>query len=223
MKLITEAIEEVQVIAEEDGGSKKNLFIEGVFLQAGIKNRNGRVYPKHIMDKEVSRYMKEHVQRGNAYGELGHPSGPTINPERISHLIVSLREDGNNYIGKAKILDTDMGRIAKGIMEGGGTLAVSSRGIGSLKRVGDAMQVCEDFMLSTAADIVINPSAPDAYVDGIMEGVEWIWEGSVLREKKLSEIKDEINEAVRSRQLDEAAILRTWEKFVNAIVSTSKS
>ena len=216
MKLITEEIEDVNFLLEENNG-KKNMYIEGVFLQSELKNKNGRRYPKHIMEKEVRRYVKEHVMRKNAYGELGHPAGPTINPDRISHMTVSLVEDGNNYIGKALVFDTPVGSIARNIMEQGGQLAVSSRGIGSLKRSGDAMEVCEDFMLSTCADIVINPSAPDAWVNGIYESAEWIWEGGLLRQKALEEIKTDINANIRSRTLDEAVILKNWQKFINAL------
>jgi hypothetical protein len=216
VKLITEEIEDVNFLLEENNG-KKNMYIEGVFLQSELKNKNGRRYPKHIMEKEVRRYVKEHVMRKNAYGELGHPAGPTINPDRISHMTVSLVEDGNNYIGKALVFDTPVGSIARNIMEQGGQLAVSSRGIGSLKRSGDAMEVCEDFMLSTCADIVINPSAPDAWVNGIYESAEWIWEGGLLRQKALEEIKTDINANIRSRTLDEAVILKNWQKFINAL------
>lgn len=216
MKLIREEIEDVNFLTEEVNG-KKNMYIEGVFLQSELKNKNGRRYPKHIMEKEVNRYIKEHVTRKNAFGELGHPAGPTINPDRISHMTVSLVEDGNNYIGKALIFDTPVGNIARNIMEQGGQLAVSSRGVGSLKRTGDAMEVCEDFMLSTCADIVINPSAPDAWVNGIYESAEWVWEGGLLRQKVLEEIKTDIDANIRSRTLDESVILKNWQKFINAL------
>lgn len=216
MKLITEQIYEYQSLVEDVNG-KKEMFIEGIFLQSELKNKNGRRYPKHIMEKEVNRYIRENVERKNAFGELGHPAGPTINPDRISHMTISLREDGNNYIGKALIFDTPQGQIARRIMEQGGQLAVSSRGVGSLKRVGDAMEVCEDFMLSTCADIVINPSAPDAWVNGIYESAEWVWEGSVLRQKALEEIKETFDSKIRARALNEQDIMKAWNKFVNVL------
>jgi len=212
MKLITEHTEEVNYIFESHEG-QKNMFIEGIFLQADIKNRNGRVYPKSILEREVARYIKESVNRKNAFGELGHPQGPTINPDRISHLITDLRLEGSNFIGKAKILPTPMGNIARNIMEAGGKLAVSSRGLGSLKNIGGAMQVQEDFMLATAADIVINPSAPDAFVDGIFEGVEWIWDNGILKQQHLEEAKKDLDRA----RLTEEQILTVWKKLINKI------
>lgn len=218
MKLITEHCEDLQFIFEAAGeGGRKNMFIEGVFLQADIKNKNGRVYPKSILSKEVNRYMMESVKNKNAFGELGHPSGPTINPDRISHLITDLREDGSNYIGKAKILPTPMGEIARNIMEAGGKLAVSSRGVGSLKNVGGAMQVCEDFKLYTAADIVINPSAPDAFVDGIMEGVAYEWSNGLLKEVNIENLQKQINEAAKAKQLNEQKILNLWKQTVKLL------
>lgn len=220
LKLITETVTDVQQIIEGVEG-KKNYMIEGVFLQADIKNRNGRVYPKNIMAREVNRYLRENVDRGIAYGELGHPSGPTINPDRISHRIVSLTEDGSNYIGKAIINNNPMGMIAKGLMEDGGKLAVSSRGLGSLKSSGGVMTVCEDFMLATAADIVINPSAPDAYVNGIMEGVVYEWSGGLLKEKHVDELQEDIEKAVRARQLNEQAILESWKKLAKFVSNKS--
>lgn len=212
MKLITETVTDVQQIIEGVDG-KKNYMIEGIFLQADIKNRNGRLYPKQIMAKEVDRYMRENVDKGIAYGELGHPSGPTINPDRISHRIVSLREDGSNYIGKAIINNNPMGQIARGLMEDGGKLAVSSRGLGSLKSNGGVMTVCEDFMLATAADIVINPSAPDAYVNGIFEGREYFWESGKLKEQDLEELQRDLDKA----KLTEQQILEAWFKMAKMI------
>ena len=213
MKLITEQVQELNYLYEaSEDGKKKKLFIEGIYLQSEIKNKNGRKYPKAIMDKEVKRYVKESIENKNAFGELGHPTGPTINPDRISHLIVSLKEDGNNYIGKAQILETPMGEIARSIMEGGGRLAVSSRGIGSLKKVGGAMEVCEDFQLSTAADIVINPSAPSAFVNGLYEGVEYLLQDGRIIERTAEEIKEEINKAIRTRQINEENLLNLWKK-----------
>lgn len=223
MRLITETSYDIGMVTEGAvAGEGKNFFIEGVFLQSEIKNRNGRVYPKNIMDKEVNRYIKEAVNNGNAYGELGHPAGPTINPDRISHRIVSLKEDGNNYIGKALINNNPMGMIARGLMEGGGKLAVSSRGLGSLKSVGGVMQVCEDFMLATAADIVINPSAPDAFVNGIMEGIVYEWSGGLLKEKHLESLQADIDTSVRNKSLNEHQILKIWNKLSSALSQSNK-
>lgn len=214
MKLITELQTNVQLISEAVDGQKKNLFIEGIYMQAEIKNKNGRVYPKSILKKEVDRYIKENVElRRNAYGELGHPSGPTINPDKISHLIVSLREDGNDYVGRAKILDTPMGNIARSLLEGGGGIAVSSRGIGSLRQNGDRMQVCEDFMLATAGDIVINPSAPDAFVDGILEHKEYFWENSLLKERDLEQARKDLDRA----RLTEQQILNAFYRLISSV------
>ena len=173
MKLITETTEDIQYIKEESNG-KTNLFIEGVFLQSDLKNRNGRVYPREIMQREVDRYVKESIDKKRAMGELGHPDGPTINLDRVSHMITSLREDGSNYIGKAKILDTPMGNIVKNLIDEGASLGVSSRGLGTLKEKNGINEVQDDFVLSTAADIVADPSAPDAFVRGIMEHKEWV-------------------------------------------------
>ena len=203
MKLISELVEEVQFIAEGPENAK-NYFIEGVFLQSNIKNRNGRVYPKNIMNKEVTRYVKEYVDSKRAFGELGHPEGPSINLDRVSHMIVSLKENGDNYIGKAKIMDTPMGKIAKSLIGEGVCLGVSSRGVGSLKMTNEGHKIVgEDFMLATAADIVADPSAPDAFVNGIMEGKEWVWDGGVLRERHLENMKKRINNLVDQHQLEE--------------------
>lgn len=215
LRLITEQIEDVQTLYEASGiEGKKDLFIEGVFLQADLKNRNGRVYPKHILAREVNRYIKESISRKNAFGELNHPQGPTINLDRVSHLIVDLREDGSNFIGKAKILDTPMGVIARNIIEGGGQLAVSSRGMGSVRSVGGVMQVQEDFMLSTAADIVSNPSAPHAYVQGILEGVEYFYENGLLKERV---IENMIDEAVRKREFNEQTVAKALRMLSESI------
>jgi hypothetical protein len=181
MKLITEVTEEVKYIAEEGSEGKKNLFIEGVFLQGNITNRNGRMYDINTLEKEVDRYHKENIDKNRAYGELGHPSGPSINLERVCMMIKSLKREGNNFIGKAKIMDTPYGNIVKNLMAEGATLGVSSRGMGSLKEVNGVNVVQDDFYLATAADIVADPSAPDAYVNGVMEGVEWIWNNGVLK------------------------------------------
>ena len=203
MKLIREEIETVEVIVEQKGG-KKSMFIEGIFLQGDIKNRNGRMYPMETLRKEVSRYNENHVQAGRALGELGHPDGPTVNLDRVSHKIVSLRESGDNFIGKAKILNTPMGKIASSLIEEGVKLGVSSRGIGSLKMTREGVNVVsDDFMLATAADIVADPSAPDAFVEGIMEGKEWVWDGGILREKFAAKTYKEINTLVDQKALDE--------------------
>ena len=203
MKLIREEIENVKVLTEEKNG-KKSLYIEGVFLQGNIKNRNGRMYPMETLRKEVSRYNENHVQAGRALGELGHPDGPTVNLDRVSHKIVSLKESGSNFVGKAKILNTPMGKIASSLIEEGVRLGVSSRGIGSLKMTKEGINVVgDDFMLATAADIVADPSAPDAFVEGIMEGKEWVWDGGILREKYAEKTYKEINTLVTQKQLDE--------------------
>ena len=204
MKLITEEItDNVEFIVESKSG-KKQLYIEGVFLQANIKNRNGRLYPIETLRKEVGRYNENHIQKGRALGELGHPEGPTVNLDRVSHKIISLRESGNNFIGKAKILGTPMGKIAASLVEEGVKLGVSSRGIGSLKATREGVNVVnDDFMLATAADIVADPSAPDALVEGIMEGKDWVWDGGVLRERMAVKTYKQINTLVDQKKLDE--------------------
>ena len=218
MKLIREEIESVKVFTESLKGGKKNLYIEGVFLQGNIKNRNGRMYPMETLQKAVGRYIKEHVDTGRALGELGHPDGPTVNLDRVSHKITSLKESGSNFIGKAKILEsTPMGSIAKSLLSEGVKLGVSSRGIGSLKPTKEGFNVVgEDFMLATAADIVADPSAPDAFVDGIMEGKEWIWEGTVLRERKAEEIKNKIDTLAGQKRLEEHK-LNLFNEFINSL------
>ena len=203
MKLIREEIEQVEVIVESRNG-KKNLFIEGVFLQGEIKNRNGRMYPMQTLAREVGRYNENFVQKGRALGELGHPDGPTVNLDRVSHKIVSLKESGNNFIGKAKILSTPMGKIASDLLGEGVKLGVSSRGVGSLNKTNEGYSVVgEDFTLATAADIVADPSAPDAFVDGIMEGKEWVWDGGIIRERLASKTYKQINTLVDQKKLDE--------------------
>jgi len=203
MKLIREEIEQVEFIVENKNG-KKSLFIEGVFLQGNIKNRNGRMYPMETLRKEVARYNENHVAQGRALGELGHPDGPTVNLDRVSHKIVSLRESGSNFIGKAKILSTPMGKIAESLISEGVKLGVSSRGIGSLRMTREGINVVgEDFMLATAADIVADPSAPDAFVEGIMEGKEWVWDGGILREKYAEKTYKTINTLVDQKRLEE--------------------
>ncbi len=203
MKLIREEIESVEFIVEQKNG-KKSLYIEGVFLQGNIKNRNGRMYPMETLRREVSRYNENHVVSGRALGELGHPDGPTVNLDRVSHKIVSLKESGSNFVGKAKILSTPMGKIAAALVEEGVRLGVSSRGIGSLRQTKEGINVVgDDFMLATAADIVADPSAPDAFVEGIMEGKDWVWDGGILREKYAQKTYREINTLVDQSALDE--------------------
>ena len=194
MKLITEQIEEVKFLTEDKDG-KKNHYIQGVFLQGEIKNRNGRVYPIDILEREVNRYTELNISKNRALGELGHPEGPTVNLDRASHKIESLVREGNNYIGKAKLLDTPMGQIAKSLLDEGVSLGVSSRGVGSLREMGGANYVRDEYQLASAADIVADPSAPDAFVDGIMEGKEWVWDNGLLKEQEISHIKKEIDSA----------------------------
>ena len=196
MKLITENIEEINVLTEEKDG-KKTHYIEGIFLQGDITNRNGRNYPVNILEREVNKYNESFVGTGRALGELGHPDGPTINLDRVSHKILSLKREGNNFIGKAKLLETPMGKIAKNLLDEGVKLGVSSRGLGSLNTKDGVNYVGEDFMLATAADIVADPSAPDAFVEGIMEGKEWVWESGMLREVDINNLKKTIDEATR--------------------------
>ena len=203
MKLITEEISDVKFITEGKG-SKKKMYIEGVFLQGDLKNRNGRMYPVNTLAKEVNRYNEAFVAKGRALGELGHPDGPTVNLDRVSHKITSLRQEGNNFVGKAQLLETPMGKIAKSLLDEGVTLGVSSRGVGSLRESSNGCKVVgEDFMLATAADIVADPSAPDAFVSGIMEGKEWVWEGGILREQLASQTKKHINTLVDQKVLED--------------------
>ena len=214
MKLIREEIESVEFLVESKNG-KKAMYIEGVFLQGDIQNRNGRMYPMATLRKEVARYNENHIQSGRALGELGHPEGPTVNLDRVSHKIVSLKESGQNFVGKAKILSTPMGKIASSLIEEGVKLGVSSRGIGSLKPTREGVNVVsDDFMLSTAADIVADPSAPDAVVEGIMEGKDWVWDGGVLRERAAARAYREINTLVTQKQLDEKK-LDVFTNFLN--------
>ena len=203
MKLITEEISKVEFITEKVGKCKK-CFIEGIFLQGDIKNRNGRMYPMETLAKEVGRYNETFIQKGRALGELGHPDGPTVNLDRVSHKIVSLVREGNNFKGKAQLLDTPMGKIAQSLIDEGVQLGVSSRGVGSLKEDRNGVRVVgEDFMLATAADIVADPSAPDAFVNGIMEGKEWVWEGGILREQLAEKTERRINTLVDQKMLEE--------------------
>jgi len=211
MKLITESIEDVEVLIEESNG-RKNLYIEGVFLQGNIKNRNGRVYPYYVLEKEVGRYNESYVATGRALGELGHPDGPTVNLDRVSHKIVSLTSEGSNFRGKAQILSTPMGNIARNLLESGVKLGVSSRGMGSIDERNGASYVREDFMLATAADIVADPSAPDAFVNGIMEGKEWFWDVGILKESKVDKYRRYISESTRKNI--EARSLKVFEDFM---------
>ena len=214
MKLITESIQDVQVITEEKSGVK-TLYIQGPFLVAEMKNKNGRVYPVGTMKREVDRYNEEYVMKNRAFGELGHPDSPSINLDRVSHLITGLKQEGNQWIGKAKILETPMGKIAKSLMEGGATLGVSSRGMGSLKEVNGTNVVQDDYYLATAADIVADPSAPGAFVQGIMEGKEWVWDNGKVKEIDINAYYEEIKRA-KQKQLDEVA-LKIFTNFVSKL------
>ena len=216
MKLIREEIEKVEVITEEKNG-KKILYIQGPFLQTEQQNRNGRVYRRNVMEREVKRYSDQYISKGRALGELGHPDGPTINLDRVSHKIISLEQKGNDFIGKAQILSTPMGKIAESLLKDGVTLGVSSRGIGSLRPTKEGYsEVGEDFMLATAADIVADPSAPDAFVQVIMEGKEWVWDGGVLREKIAEQTKRRINTLVDQKALEENK-LQLFNDFLNSL------
>jgi hypothetical protein len=216
MRLIREVLDTTNLIVESKLGKGKEYFIEGIFLQSELKNRNGRMYPESVMDNEVGRYIKESVDKNRAYGELGHPDTPSINLDRVSHMIVSLRKEGTNYIGKAKILETPMGMIARGLLDGGANLGVSSRALGSLQTNNEGVQIVQDdFMLSTAADIVADPSAPDAFVRGIMESKEWVFVDGKFVEQHIEEAKRSIRKA-SSRNLEEAKIY-AFQKFLSKI------
>jgi hypothetical protein len=212
MKLITEQIEDIEILTEDNDG-KKDTFIKGIFLQTEITNRNGRMYKYETMQREVNKYNEEFVKRGRALGELGHPDGPTINLDRVSHKIVELYPEGKNFIGKAKLLETPMGRIAKSLLDEGVQLGVSSRGLGSIRREGTTNVVADDFMLATAADIVADPSAPDAFVEGIYEGKEWVMEGNRIKEVHIEQIKQMLDTAPSSQELQERK-LRAFESFL---------
>ena len=214
MRFITELNEDIQYYLEESNG-KKNLYIEGVFLQSNLKNRNGRMYPKDVMRNEVARYTAESIDKKRALGELGHPEGPSLNLDRVSHMIVSLKEDGDNWIGKAKILDTPMGKIAANLIEAGAQLGVSSRGLGSIKEKNGINEVQDDFMLATAADIVADPSAPDAYVEGIMENREWVMVDGIWTARDMEQAQQTIRKA-SSRELEEAKI-QVFSSFLNKL------
>ena len=216
MKLITEELTDVKLIAEADENGKKSHKIKGIFMQANIKNRNGRVYPMEVLENEVNRYRKEFINKKRAFGELGHPDGPTVNLERVSHIITSLEGDGKgNYVGEAKVTDTPYGKIVKSLIDEGAQLGVSSRGMGSLENKGGTNYVKSDFYLATAADIVADPSAPSAFVQGVMEGKEWAWDNGIVKEKDISEIQQEI-EAARSFELAEKQTA-AFEKFMRKV------
>ena len=217
MKLISEHFsDDVEYIKEEDEKTGKNNYkLKGIFLQSEIKNRNGRVYPFEVLDKEVKRYKKEFIEQNRAYGELGHPEGPTVNLDKVSHMVTSLEPDGKNFIGEAKVMGTPMGTIVKNIMDDGGKLAVSSRGMGSLEQKNGANYVKDDFYLATAADIVADPSAPNAFVQGIMEGKEWVWNNGLLQEQDVAEIKEEMERNVRSRKANYQAL--AFAKFLKKL------
>ena len=216
MKLICEVNEQdVQYITEANENGQKDYKIKGVFMQGEIKNRNGRVYPMQVLDEQVKKYNENYVKQNRAYGELGHPSGPTINLERVSHMITDLSKEGNNYIGEAKIMDTPYGKIVKNLMDEGAKLGVSSRGMGSLKQNGDSQVVQKDYHLATAADIVADPSAPDAFVEGIMEGKEWVWDNGVLREAQVNEYKEEITKTSKADL--EGAKLKIFADFLSKL------
>ena len=217
MKLITEQIDDVEVIVENRNG-KKSMFIEGIFLQGDIKNRNGRMYPMETLRREVTRYNEAFVESGRAVGELGHPEGPTVNLDRVSHKIVSLRESGSNYVGKAKILSTPMGKIAQNLIDEGVKLGVSSRGLGTLATNNEGVKiVSDDFTLATAADIVADPSAPDAFVQGIMEGKDWVWDGGVVREQLARKTFKQVNTLVDNKQLEENK-LGLFQQFLSNLI-----
>jgi len=215
VKLFSEAVEEVQYITEAKENGGKNYKIKGIFLQADIKNRNGRVYPMEVLEKEVGRYNKKFINEKRAYGELGHPDGPTVNLERVSHMVTELYPDGKNFIGEAKIMETPMGKIVKNIMDEGGKLGVSSRGMGSLDQKNGANYVRDDFYLATAADIVADPSAPNAFVEGIMEGKEWVWNNGALIEAELVELRRKFD--VKKRQRDAKVEALEFAKFLKKL------
>ena len=215
MKLISETVEDVNYLIEDDDTGKKNYRIRGPFLQAEIKNRNGRIYPMHILEKEVNRYNKEYIQKNRAFGELGHPDGPTVNLERVSHMITGLHPDGTNFIGEAKVMDTPYGKIVKNLIDEGAKLGVSSRGMGSLVPSRGAQVVKDDFYLATAADIVADPSAPNAFVEGIMEGKEWVWDNGAVKEMDIDAYKRELDRKYKFAQAREEKAVEIFEDFMS--------
>ncbi len=214
MKLISEHVDEVEYITEADAEGKKNYKIRGVFMQSEIKNRNGRMYPQHVLEKEVKRYNKEYVKQRRAFGELGHPDGPTVNLERVSHMITKLTPDGKNFIGEAKVMDTPYGKIVKNLIDEGAKLGVSSRGMGSLEPRGKMQIVKDDFYLATAADIVADPSAPNAFVEGIMEGKEWVWENGVVKEVDIATYKQLL---IQKRKYNEDKNIQIFKDFMSKL------
>ena len=217
MKLICEVNENIQIITEANEAGEKQYFLEGILMQGNLKNKNGRMYPTETLANEVARYNREFVEQNRAYGELGHPQGPTINLERVSHMIKSLRQEGDNFVGRVKIMDTPYGNIVKNLMKEGAKLGFSSRGMGSLVKKGDIMEVQKDFYLATAADIVADPSAPQALANGIMEGKEWVWDNGILVEKDVAQIKKDINEGYSTREERETVLLNAFNKFLKNI------
>ena len=214
MKLITEEISNAEYIVEEKNG-KKNYAIKGIFMQSDVKNKNGRIYPKEILQKEVARYNREFIQKNRAFGELGHPDGPTVNLERVSHMIKSLTPEGSNFIGEARVLDTPYGKIVKSLIDEGASLGVSSRGMGTLVNTGGANIVKDDFYLATAADIVADPSAPDAFVEGIMEGKEWVWNNGILKEQEVNRLKEQAESKERMARAEKHA--QVFESFLKSL------
>jgi len=218
MKLICELNEsDIQIVTEATESGEKNFYIEGIFMQGGIQNKNGRVYPVDVISREVDRYRSTFIESNRAYGELGHPAGPNINLERVSHMIKDLHMEGSNAIGRAKIMDTPYGKIVKDLMKEGANLGVSSRGMGTLTKKNGIMEVGNDFYLATAADIVADPSAPQAFVRGIMEGKEWVWENGVLHEREVAEIHNDIEEAYHTKQNREEIMIEAFRKFLSKL------
>ena len=217
MKLITEMVDDdcIEFITEENASGQKSHYIKGVFMQAEQKNRNGRIYPKNVLDEQVKKYVENYVDQNRAFGELGHPDGPVVNLERVSHMIKELNEEGNNWIGKAKIMDTPYGKIVKNLIDEGAKLGVSSRGMGSLKNVRGTNVVQDDFYLATAADIVADPSAPEAFVQGVMESKNWVWDNGVIKEREIEEYKNDINRA-KLKELEEAK-LKVFKSFISKL------
>ena len=215
MKLITEEIQNVEYIIDQSKDGKKSYAIKGIFMQADVKNKNGRIYPQNILQREVVRYNRDFINKNRAFGELGHPEGPTVNLERVSHMIKALYPDGNNFLGEAKILDTPYGKIVKSLIDEGARLGVSSRGMGTLQNTGRANVVKDDYYLSTAADIVADPSAPDAFVEGIMEGKEWVWDNGKLKEQDIDELKLQVERAQREQRAEINA--RVFESFLTKL------
>ena len=215
LKLFSEPVEDAELLIESKEDGSKNYKIRGIFMQADVKNRNGRIYPMEILQKEVSRYNKKFINENRAFGELGHPDGPTVNLERVSHMVTSLSPDGKNFIGEAKIMETPMGKIVKNLMDEGAKLGVSSRGMGSLEQKNGANYVRNDFYLATAADIVADPSAPNAFVEGIMEGREWIWDNGIIRESEIAGIKNRIDDKTRQKRVNLEAL--EFAKFLKKL------